>query len=552
MEQEILNTDKEKHQRIVRLCILFFVCFLLIFGLIYFLFSRKVNSIPKDEISSGISIGKVDVSGLTVKQAKEKVEKEVNKLKEQKVILTVEEQESETTLELLGLQMQDEKKILKSALDYGKKGNVWSRYFQLKKLEKEKKVFEPEYVLDHEVASKCILDSTDGLISKPKDAAIIRENGGFTITDEEKGIIVDEKTTIKAIEKKLNKNWDRNLIKVEVSCKEGSPKITRKDLETIQDELGSYETYCPGDSGRLKNINNGTNNISGSVVMPGEEFSAGDAMKPLTTDNGYVEAGAFENGEVVQSVAGGVCQVSTTLYNAVIAAELEVTERHPHSMTVSYVKPSMDAAIAGDHKDFKFKNSLETPIYIEGTLSGRTLVFHIYGKETRPENRKVTFVSEVLSTTDSPVSYTASSDPIGVMKRSGGGHKGVSAQLWKVVYEDGVETGREVFNKSTYQASKVTVTVGTASNVPEASDMVRQAVGSQNQSTIESAIAQAKAKESEKAQEEAALKEAEEAAKPEQEPSEPEQKPSEPEQPQPQPEQNTIEKQEPSGQEIQP
>ena len=89
--------------------------------------------------------------------------------------------------------------------------------------------------------------------------------------------------------------------------------------------------------------------------MPGDEFSAGKAMQPFEKSNGYVEAGAFENGELVQSIAGGICQVSTTLYNAVIESELEVTSRQPHSMTVNYVKPSTDAAIVEIIKDFKFK-----------------------------------------------------------------------------------------------------------------------------------------------------------------------------------------------------
>ena len=89
-----------------------------------------------------------------------------------------------------------------------------------------------------------------------------------------------------------------------------------------------------------------------------------DTISPLTEENGYYAAPSYSNGEVVDSIGGGVCQVSTTLYNAVLKAELEVVERSPHSMVVSYVKPSMDAAIAGDYKDFKFRNDTEVPIYI--------------------------------------------------------------------------------------------------------------------------------------------------------------------------------------------
>lgn len=84
-------------------------------------------------------------------------------------------------------------------------------------------------------------------------------------------------------------------------------------------------------------------------------------------ENGYKTATAYENGRSVDSIGGGVCQISTTLYNAALYAELEIIQRQNHSMSVSYVKPSMDAAIAGTYKDLKVKNSYDTPIYIEDT-----------------------------------------------------------------------------------------------------------------------------------------------------------------------------------------
>ena len=93
-----------------------------------------------------------------------------------------------------------------------------------------------------------------------------------------------------------------------------------------------------------------------------------DAVVPFNAENGYELAGSYENGTTVETYGGGICQVSTTLYNAVIRAELEITERFAHSMIVSYVEPSMDAAISGEYKDLKFKNSTKYPVYIEGCL----------------------------------------------------------------------------------------------------------------------------------------------------------------------------------------
>ena len=106
------------------------------------------------------------------------------------------------------------------------------------------------------------------------------------------------------------------------------------------------------------------------------------------------------NGKVVDSLGGGICQVSTTLYNAVLLSELEVTERHNHSMIIAYVKPSMDAAIAESAgKDFRFVNRWENPVYIEGVTEGKQITFTIYGVEQRDPSHVVRYESETLSTT---------------------------------------------------------------------------------------------------------------------------------------------------------
>ena len=145
----------------------------------------------------------------------------------------------------------------------------------------------------------------------------------------------------------------------------------------------SFSTdFSSSAAGRATNVKNACSLINGSVIYPGEQFSVYEAISPITTDNGYQIAGAYENGQVVDSVGGGVCQVATTLYNAVIRAELDIVQRYNHSMIVSYVKPSDDAAIAGTYKDLKFKNNLDNPVYIEGYCSGGIITFNVYGVET--------------------------------------------------------------------------------------------------------------------------------------------------------------------------
>ena len=134
-------------------------------------------------------------------------------------------------------------------------------------------------------------------------------------------------------------------------------------LSQIQDVLGTFSTdFSSSSRARATNLQVGSSKINGRVLMPGETLSGYECMQPFTTANGYATAAAYENGQVVDSVGGGVCQIATTLYNAALFAELEITQRQNHSMIVTYVPPSNDAAIAGTYKDIKVTNPYDTPI----------------------------------------------------------------------------------------------------------------------------------------------------------------------------------------------
>ena len=133
-------------------------------------------------------------------------------------------------------------------------------------------------------------------------------------------------------------------------------------------------------------------------------------------------------------------------------------------MIVTYVKPSRDAAIAGTYKDIKIKNNYSTPIYVEGYTAGRKLTFTIYGKETRPANRKVEYVSETLGSTSpgDPQLIVDNSLAPGAQVKVQSSHTGLRSRLWKVVTVDGVEQERTLLNKDTYNASKAIYRVGPA------------------------------------------------------------------------------------------
>jgi hypothetical protein len=233
-------------------------------------------------------------------------------------------------------------------------------------------------------------------------------------------------------------------------------------------------------------------------------------VSPFTQENGYELAGTYQNGTTIESFGGGICQVATTLYNAVIRSELEITQRYNHSMLVSYVQPSMDAAIAGTYKDLRFKNNTDYPIYIEGITSGGNITFSVYGKETRASNREISFESETLSTTEPATQFNLdSSASMGSWVVSQSAHTGVTAQLWKIVKVDGVQQSRELFNKSSYQSSPKIITIGTSGASSSTLAALKSAIATGNESTVRSAASALKSEAAEKAEEEKAAEEEE-------------------------------------------
>ena len=487
------RSKASRRRRRRNLCIKIGGSVVVLFLVVYFVMYRYVNKTDAKVIHDHIYIGETDVSGMNEEEAKQALLAKVEEYGEAKATIKVGEEATEATLQELGLSMDNVDKTVKQAISYGKQGSVWKRWNQIRKLKNENKVFDDDFALDTEKMSAVIAEKAQPLEVRAQNATIRHTGNGFEITDEVEGTIIDTNTSIEKLTEYLNTEWDYKDLEFEAIQTVEEPEIRREDLESIQDELGSFYTAA-GSGTRVTNIARATELINGTVLMPGETYSVEQATVPYTEENGYVSGSAYENGQVVQNIGGGLCQVSTTLYNAVLYAELEIVTRSAHSMIVTYVEPSRDAAIAEGLKDLQFKNSYDTPILIEGYLDGsNNLWFHIYGKETRPSNRSVEYESETLEVIDYTTKYVADSGlTLGEMNSEGAKINGRVAKLWKVVYEDGKEVSRKVMNNSRYNASELKITVGTYSENSEASALVDNSIKTQDKSQIENAISQAK------------------------------------------------------------
>lgn len=465
------------------------VCFaLLVAACMIFAYPTKIKADKTDTIAEGVYIGSIHVGGMTAEEAAAAIHDYVAAAEKAIITLSAGEQSVQVTGEQLGLYIRD-LNVVQEAMDMGKVGSLIKRYKDKKDLEQGSKQIPLTLQVDNATVTALLEEESVHLNQAAVNNGLERENGEFLFVEGAQGIAVSIPDSVHIITEAMGEDWDGTDSRIELAAKIVEPQGSREELSKVRDILGTYTTnYKDSTQNRCTNISIAAELIDGTVLYPGEEFSVAAAIGPLDASKGYELAGAYENGQTVQSYGGGVCQVSSTLYNAVILAELEITERFNHSMIVTYVEPSMDAAIAGDYKDLKFVNNRETPIYLEGYTKGKNVYFNIYGEETRAEDRKVTYESEVVSQDDPPIRFVATADPVGHISVAQSKHVGYVARLWKVVTVDGVEESRDIYNKSTYKSSPKIVNVGTTSEDPNVSAAINEAIATQDEATIYAAV----------------------------------------------------------------
>lgn len=444
----------------------------------------------KGTISKGVYIGDIDISDMTEEEAISAVDEYISELEEKTFSFRIDENEVQASVSEFGLGWENTD-IVEEALNLGKKGNIIKRYKELKDLENEPKVYDLELKVDKEMIEAFITENCLEFDVEAIDSSLKRENGSFTIVEGNDGREVNVDESVKIISEFIVKEWDREDATVDLLVEVTKPKGNPEELSKVKDLLGTFTTsYSSSGTSRTGNVENGTRLINATILYPGEVFSTYEKVIPFTAANGYYMAGSYLRGQVVDSIGGGICQVSTTLYNAVLRAELEIVERFNHSMTVSYVDLAADAAIAENYKDFKFKNNTDAPIYIEGYNKGKTVTFSIYGEETRPTNRTFEFKSETLSTVEPGVDSVTwdASLPAGVTKVTQSAHTGYVAKLYKYVYVDGVRESVEEVNKSRYDAAPRFVSIGIATISPDAGQVVAEAMATGDYATIAAAV----------------------------------------------------------------
>ena len=278
----------------------------------------------------------------------------------------------------------------------------------------------------------------------------------FTIYPEQKGIDFDVESAKTLIQEPKEQ--------YEIQLKITNPSKTVKEIgtEAFPDLLGVCKTnYVASNKNRTTNLILAAGKINGTVLLPGEEFSYNGVVGKRTVEAGYKNAATYSNGQVVDDIGGGICQISSTLYDAAVFANMDITVRRNHQFVTSYLPAGKDATVVWGSQDFKFKNSRKYPVRITATVSGGVATVQIWGVKEDVEY-DISIETKQISTIKYTTQYVE--DPsllAGTQKVSQAGANGRKVQAYKVMKLNGQVVSRTLLSTDTYRAMTRIVRVGT-------------------------------------------------------------------------------------------
>lgn len=426
---------------------------------VYFI-SAKITVSKWDKlIYTGVNADGIDLSGKTKKEAEKLLEansKDIIGNKEIKVKLD----DKEVIYHYSDIEATyDVDKIVSKSLRYGKDLSLMKKYKIIKGKEGNKELSGFTYNEEKlkELEKRIIAE----LSIDPKDATININAGVINITPGEVGYKIDSTELHNGIVKELSGNI-KEKTEVLVQSHKSEPKVTEEDLSKIQaTPMATYSTsYASSAADRSTNLQIVTELVNGTLLMPGEEFSYSEVSQKGRGK--YLNAGVYINNKLEQAEAGGICQVSSTLYNAVMRANIRSVERTNHSLTVSYVPLGLDATVAWGYLDYKFKNTYDFPVYIEGRSDNRRITFNIYGDPSALDGVKYELVSNVIETIAPQISYIDDNTiERGKEVVESSGQTGYKVESYIVGYKNGAEVSREFIDKDTYSTTKTVIRRGT-------------------------------------------------------------------------------------------
>ena len=439
-EMEKMCDKKIKNRKRIIITLVIFAIVIVI-GLFVSTIFAFIN-IGNEKIINGISISGIDVSGLSKEEAKQKIEEIYIPKKEKEIKLKYNEYETTISPILMEVDYKIEQAI-ENAYNVGKNSNIFISNYEILFALINKKDIALEMSLNEEVTKQTIEDMNINLPDVVIESSYSIEEDELVITKGKSGIKIDTDQLLKLIKERLNnKEQNEDAINIPIINKEPDPidiekiheeiykepqdayivkepfevhpevegidfdveaakEILKEDKEeyiipliikkpetTLEDlgdeafpsQLSTFTTrYDVSDVDRTTNLKLACKKINGTVLLAGETFSYNNVVGKRTVAAGYKNAKIYEAGQVVDGLGGGICQISSTLYNAALLANMDIVERRNHQFVTSYVEAGRDATVVYGSTDFKFKNTRKYPVKITATVNAGIATISIYG-----------------------------------------------------------------------------------------------------------------------------------------------------------------------------
>ena len=510
-EQKNVEEDTKKESKKSKIIIVSIVAVIVLLIVMFLCSIFAILNMNNDKIIKGITINQTDVENLTIEEAIEKIKEEENNKLEKDINIKYNDFEYSIKLSQIEVTYKIEEAV-KEAFNTGRNNNIFADNYNILKTRIKKKNINVEYEYNEKLLDEIIDDIAVKIPGAVIEPSYYIENKKLYISKGKTGVSVEKEKLKKAILERAEKeksediiievfetepqNIDIDKIYNEVYTepkdayytkdpfeifphvegvnfdKEEAKKILEQDKEEYEipliitvpeittnkigteafpDMLSTFSTrYDASNIPRTTNLKLAMQKLNGVVVSPGETFSYNKTLGKRTAEAGYKEAGGFAGGKVVQTLAGGICQISSTLYDAVVYANLDIVERHNHMFLAGYVGAGKDATVVYGTYDFKFKNTRKYPVMIKTSIGNGIAQISIYGIKEEVEY-EVEISSKILSYISYKVVYeTDNSLASGTEKVVQNGMNGCKSITYKILKLNGKQVSSTVLSTDTY------------------------------------------------------------------------------------------------------
>lgn len=409
----------------------------------------------------GVKIEEVDISGKTLVEAKGMITEKYGDaiLKKNINIKTPLKTYSLDYKKINATYNTDE--VVEKAFNYGKDLNLYEKYKLITKPVSVELTLKFKY--DPKPVNLLISKMKKEIDVSPEDGSISRINGIFEIIPDKRGTkLVIDKLEEKILSK-INGDIKAPNIIIEAKVETTLANITREKLQTINSKLSSFSSnFTTSSYGRSTTITLATNSINGTLLMPGQTFSFNGKVGERTASKGYKPAPVDIGTKVSSDYGGGICQVSTSLYNAVIRSNINSTERNHHSIPSVYIPLGMDTTVDWGNLDYKFVNTLGYPIYIESIVENKILTFNVYSNSSL-NNRTYNLVNDIYEAVPpGPTQYIDDPTlPIGTSIQDQFPLIGYKVRTYKDTIQDGIVINHQLVSDDDYQIKAEVIRLGT-------------------------------------------------------------------------------------------